>query len=138
MALIDYDKMLDRLYASLPAQALQKERFEMPVVESFPQGPKTFIKNFSSIVKTIRREEKDVIKFLNKELAAPANVEEGRLALTGKFSQKQLQELMVRFITEYVLCHECKKPDTNFTERNGVKVLKCEACGALSPVKRIG
>lgn len=37
---MEYEKMIDRLYMSLPKEALSKERFEMPVVDSFNQGQK--------------------------------------------------------------------------------------------------
>ena len=134
---MEYEKMLDRLYLSIPQEALSKERFEMPEVHSFIQGNKTFIKNFSQILKTIRREEKHILKYLTKECATAANVEEGgRLVLNSKFRQEQLQKIFNNYINDFVLCHTCKKPDTKIVELQGVKVLKCEACGATSPVKR--
>jgi translation initiation factor 2 subunit 2 len=134
---MDYDKMLDRLYISLPKNVLNKERFEMPRTESAVQGKKTIIKNFSQIAKTINRDEKHIFKFFTKETAAAGTIADGKLVLSGKFSFRQIQELFESYLKHYVLCLECKKPDTVFIEHNGIKMLKCEACGAVSPIKRL-
>ncbi len=131
--------MLDRLYLSLPKEALNKERFEMPTAESFVQGTKTIIKNFSSVLKAINRDneqsKRHLVKYLAKETASPANIEESQLVLGGKFSDFQVNDLLKSYITQFVLCPLCKKPDTHVIEKQGVKILKCEACGAISSVK---
>ena len=134
---MNYDKMLDRLYLSLPKQALVKERFEVPKIDSLIQGKKTIIRNFGQIIKTINRKEKHLFKFITKETATAATISEGMLILNGKFSQQQISNLFENYIKEYLLCHECGKPDTHFTYQQGVKIMKCEACGAVSPVKRL-
>ena len=129
--------MLDRLYLSLPKEALSKERFEMPAVESMVQGTKTIIRNFSKFAKDVHRDEKHLFKYITKEIATAATITEGRLVLNGKFGQIQISKLFENYVGQYVLCHECKKPDTKIMEQQGVRILKCEACGALSPVKKL-
>jgi translation initiation factor 2 subunit 2 len=131
-----YEEMLDRLYSALPEKTKRQERFEMPKAESLIQGNKTIVKNFSAILKIINRNEKHLFKFLAKETATAASVDDsGRLILTGKFSQEQVNSLLQSYIKQFVLCPECKRPDTNVIEKQGIKMLKCEACGALSAVK---
>ena len=132
---MEYGKMLDRLYLSLPEHAKRRERFEMPQLESYVQGSKTYVKNFSQVLKLIHRSEKDISKFITKELATAATISEGRLVLNGRFTQDQVQKMLTNYINTYVLCPECGRPDTKFVEQQGVKMLKCEACGALSAVK---
>ena len=133
---MQYEEMLDRLYASLPEKTKKHERFEMPEADSFLQGSKTFVKNFSAILKLINRDERHLFKFLTKETATAASVDDsGRLILNGKFSQQQVSDLLRNYISQFVLCPVCKRPDTRVEERQGVKMLKCEACGALSSVK---
>lgn len=134
---MDYEKMLERTYASLPKQALTKERFELPTAESHIQGNKTVIKNFSQLLKIINRPEKHIFKFITKETATAATIGEGKLILNGKFSNEQVNSLFKNYIEQFLLCHECKKPDTRVVEQRGIKVLKCDACGASSPLKRI-
>lgn len=132
-----YEKLLDRLYLSLPPAALQKERFELLEADSMIQGQKTIIKNFSQIVKQLRRELPHVMKFLTKELATPNNLEEGRLVVSGKFPRYQVQNAMMAYTKQYVLCGTCGKPDTHFEEREGIKVIKCEACGAHTAIRKL-
>lgn len=132
-----YEKLLDRAYMSLPATALQKERFELMEADSMIQGQKTIMKNFSAIVKQLRREQNHVMKFLTKELASPNSAEEGRLVISGKFNRMQINNAIMSYTKQYVLCMVCGKPDTHFEEREGVKVIKCEACGAHSPLRKL-
>lgn len=129
--------MLDRLYMSLPNKGTSKERFELPKLESNVQGKKTVIKNFSQALKTVKRDEKHFYKYITKETATSAVIEGGKLIMNGKFYPDMLGKLFDNYLSEYVLCHECGKPDTEIVEQTGVKVLKCTACGALNPLKKI-
>lgn len=133
---VGYEKLLDRAYSLMPDKAGSGERFEVPIVDSFTQGSKTIIKNFSFIAETLRRDKSLLIKFLSKELAVPASLEGKRLVLAGRFNERILNERIQAFTNTYVLCKECKKPDTKLIEAGrGVRTLVCEACGARSPVK---
>lgn len=134
---MDYEKMLDRAYMLLPKNALKKERFEPPKFESHVQGTKTLVKNFSAVLKKLKREEKHLMKFLTNDLAVPITYNEGKILISGKFSSIQLNTVLDNYLNQYVLCHECKKPDTKIIENQGIKVLKCDACGAMQPVKRL-
>jgi len=134
---MDYEKMLGRALMSLPDAAKKTERFEMPKVDSIIQGTKTIFRNFGQIMKTVNREEKEFFKFITKELAAAAAVEDGKIVFNGKFSQEKIQSLIETFIKEYVLCHECKRPDTKYDVHQGIRMLKCTACGALSALRKL-
>jgi len=134
---MDYDKMADRLYLSLPKGQTDKERFEMPRLESLIQGKKTFISNFSQALKTIGREERHFYKYITKETASGATIEKGTLVLNGKFGAVQLDKLFTNYVKTYVLCPECGKPDTKISEQQGVKIMKCEACGAMGPLRKL-
>ncbi len=134
---MEYEKMLDRLYLSLPQEALNKERFEIPRVDSFVEGTKTIIRNFMTLTKTVRRNDKELYKYLTKEFAVPATINGERLILNGRFYGNQIQNAFDGYVTQFVLCHECKKPDTHYVDQSGVRVLKCEACGAISAIRHI-
>lgn len=133
---MEYEKMLKGLYASLPEKSKKHERFQMPEAESFIQGNKTIVQNFSAILKVIIRDSKHLFKFLAKETATSAAIDDNnRLVLSGKFSREQVNRLIESYITQFILCPECKRPDTKVVEKQGVRMLKCEACGAISSVK---
>lgn len=133
---MDYEKMLERLYAGLPESTKKHERFEMPQADSFVQGSKTIVRNFSAILKAINRDGKHMFKFIAKETATSAAIDDNnRLVLSGKFDHGQVNGLVESYINQFVLCPECKRPDTKVMEKQGVRLLKCEACGAISSVK---
>ena len=134
---LSYAEMLERGYKNLPIKTQSNERFEIPKPQVLVQGTKTIIQNFGAIIKQINREEKHVLKFFTKECGAAVNAEEGRAIFNAKLSESQVNAMMDNYIKMYVLCHECGKPDTHFIEQHGVKILKCEACGATSPVKHL-
>ncbi|MCR4368912.1 MAG: translation initiation factor IF-2 subunit beta [archaeon] len=134
---MEYEKMLNRLYISLPKKGEASERFELPKLDSNVQGKKTIIKNFSQAAKAVKRSEKHLYKYVTKETATAATIEDGKLIMNGRFYPELISKLFTNYLKEFVLCHECKKPDTEIVEQNGVKVMKCTACGALNPVKRI-
>ena len=132
-----YEQLLDRLYERIPKRSQERERFEFPRAETFQQGPKTYVKNFGTLLKAMRREDpRDLLKFLTKESATSAQPEGERLMLNGKFTEKQVNGWFSRFLEEFVLCSACGKPDTHYIEHKGVRQLKCEACGAISPLRR--
>ncbi|MEW6329106.1 MAG: translation initiation factor IF-2 subunit beta [Candidatus Micrarchaeota archaeon] len=132
----DYDKLLEKAYSLLPEKATRRERFEVPVVESMIQGSKTIIKNFEGIALALRRKPYEISKYLARELAVPISVEGQRLVLQGKFYDRVLNEKIKNYTEMYVICKECKKPDTKITEMGrGMRMLVCEACGARSPVR---
>ena len=58
-----------------------------------------------------------------------------KLVLNGKFYDRNLKDKLQAFVDAAVICKECKRPDTKITERDGIKTLVCEACGARAPVK---
>ena len=134
---LEYNALLDRLYMSLPAKTLESTRFELPVVESIVQGKQTIWKNFSKVAKDLKREETQLYKFLMKEISTASTILNGTLVLNGIFNNYKLNQILTKYIKFFVLCVECKKPDTEIVTQNGVKVLKCTACGAISPLPKL-
>jgi translation initiation factor 2 subunit 2 len=129
-----YEDLLVKAYHSIPQKALSHERFEIPRVESFIQGGKTIVRGFNILIKDMRRDKKHFIKWLNKETAAPISEGNNQLLINGKVGAIQLNRLIEAYFNQYVLCPECKKPDTKVVSQDGIRMLKCEACGAIKPV----
>lgn len=131
----DYENMLDRARAALPEKTQTFERFETPQVESFLQGSKTIIRNYDIILQKVRRPSEILAKYFSKEMAVPVSLQAGKLVLNGKFYSRNLQDKLQAFVDAAVVCKECKRPDTKIVEKDGIKTLVCEACGARSPVR---
>lgn len=133
----DYEALLKKAYTKLPKLKVGKERFEVPSVDIAIHGSQTIIKNFAAIATTIRRDSKHLLRFLSKELAAPSHIDAGRAILQAKLSQSAIQTKLESYVKEYVVCKECKRPDTRLEKQDRITVLACEACGAKVAVKAI-
>ncbi len=131
----EYKKLLEKARKNLPQQ--ETKRFEIPTAVSLVVGKTTVIKNFSQIAKTARREESHLAKYLAKGLAAPNHHEGGELAIQGKFQATFIEKRITDYFREFVLCHECGKPDTNMHKEGRITSVKCEACGARRTVKSV-
>jgi len=133
-----YEELLERAYRALPEKVFEHgERWEIPVLNSIISGNRTFIKNFASACKYIRRDEKMVAKYLFKEVGTQGYIEGEVLVLLGKFSNKVINDKFTRFVKNYVLCPICSKPDTVLIKEDRLVFIKCEACGARNSVKPI-
>ncbi len=130
----NYEELLVKAYHSIPQKALSHERFVIPRAESFIQGTKTIVKGFNILIKDMRRDKKHFLKYLTKETAAPITEGNNQIIISGKIGAIQLNKLIESYFNQFVLCPECKKPDTKVISQDGVHMLKCEACGAIKPV----
>jgi translation initiation factor 2 subunit 2 len=135
MADKDYEELLENVYSNLPEKSTSSERFEMPKFEYFIEGNKTIIKNFKVVVDKIRREPSMMIKYLTKELAVPAEQQGERLVLARKLIGDIVNKKLEEFVNKYVICKECKRPDTHIDDKMGFKQLICESCGARTPIR---
>ena len=131
----DYKKLLERARKNIPKSVLSKERFEIPKVKGHIEGNKTIISNFKEIYTVFRREPKHLLKYLQRELAAPGYIQENRLIFGRKISSELINQKVIKYAEEFVLCPECKKPDTILKKEQHVLIIKCMACGAKHPIK---
>ena len=131
----EYEKLLDNIYDNLPKKKDTGERFEIPKFEFFTEGNKTIVKNFKSVSDKIRRGPAMVSKYLSKELAVPVEVRDERLIIQRKIRGEMLNKKLEEYITKFVICKECGKPDTHIEDVGRVHTLICEACGARTPVR---
>lgn len=133
----DHKKLLDRLWKNIPEQVKHSERFEMPNADVWVEGNTTIIRNFNEIASTLDRKPKYILQFLSKELAAPATLEQNRAIIQRKLRKPAIDEKIAAYAKEYVLCHQCGRPDTKITSLEDQKIVKCSACGGWWPLRRI-
>ncbi len=133
---MDYKHLLERARKNLPEMSKQSsERFETPKVRGHIEGNKTVISNFSEIVSTLNREQNHILKFLQRELATPAQTDGQRLILGRKLPSSLINSKIEQYAKTFVLCKECGKPDTKIVREDHFKFLKCAACGAKHHIK---
>jgi translation initiation factor 2 subunit 2 len=132
----EYKKLLKKALSELPESTKPTtERFEIPKVQGHVEGNKTIITNFNQICSMFRRETSQLLKYLQRELATPATLDGSRLILGRKVSSELINAKIEKYVEEFVLCQECKKPDTILKKQDKILVISCTACGARHPVK---
>ncbi len=130
-----YEKLLERAQENLPKKVKSKERFEIPKASGMIEGNKTIVKNFLQIANVLHRDPKQILKYLQRELATPGAVDGQRLILGRKINSALINDKLKRYVHDFVLCQDCKKPDTKLLKEDRVLMLKCTACGAKHPIK---
>jgi len=74
---------------------------------------------------------------LLRELATTGSVKAGGTIFVGKFGASALNAKIEKYVAEFVLCDQCKKPDTKLVKERGLTFKQCEACGAKSSVRTL-
>ncbi len=135
MANRDYDSLLDRARERIPEDISERSRWTMPTPDILIEGSQTILRNFSEIVDAMDRDANHVFQYLLNELGTSGTIEQFRIMLKGKVPPKRIKEKIVSYVKIYILCAECKAPDTRFLREDRTTLLKCQACGATRPVR---
>ncbi len=99
------------------------------------EGNKTIITNFKQICDYLRRDCSHLLKYLQRELASPGTIEGDRIILVKKIPSAKINEKIKEYVEEFVICRECKKPDTELIKQGEFMFLHCLACGAKHSVR---
>jgi len=131
----NYEKLLEETYKKVKTIDTKTNRFEIPKIKGHFEGKKTILTNFFQIASHIRRKPEHFQKFMLKELAASGQKEGDRLILNIKVPSEKINQKIEQYVKEFVLCKECKKPDTELTKEGRLTFLRCLACGAKHSVQ---
>ncbi len=131
----DYEKLLEKAYTEVKGVKTSGERFEIPKVKGHFEGKKTVLTNFFQIASHVRRKPEHFLKFILKELAAAGTADGDRLILNIKVPSSKINQKIEEYVKEFVLCKECKKPDTELIKQDRLTFVHCLACGAKHPVR---
>ncbi|RCH80274.1 hypothetical protein CU097_002139 [Rhizopus azygosporus] len=138
-----YEELLDRVFNILkqnnPELAGEKKKYTIVPPSIHREGnKKTIFANVSEISKRLHRPAEHVIQFLFAELGTTGSVDGAqRLIIKGRFQQKQIENVLRRYIVEYVTCKTCKSPNTIMTKDNRLYFVTCEHCGSTRSVSAI-
>jgi len=134
---MDYEKLLNRGMEKVPKECKSSERFEVPKADVLIQGARTIILNFYDIANALRRDPKHMLRFFLKELATSYEESEKKVIFQGRFPAPLINRKLDAYVKAYVLCPNCCKPDSKIIKVGREEVLKCEACGAKSPLRKL-
>lgn len=130
----NYEKLLDEAYKDIKP-ITHSERFEIPKIQGHLEGTKTILINLQQISAYLRRDINHLLKFLLKELATSGAIKQSRVILQRKISSAKINEKIEQYVKEFVVCKECKKPDTELIKDKGFTFVHCLACGAKHSVR---
>ncbi len=132
----DYLANLDRALEQLPEIKGSGERFVVPEPKLLTEGKTTVLENFANIADKLNREPEHIFKFLLRELGTAGKIDGSRAIFQKRFTSEVITELINAYVTEYVICSECGRPDTHLIKSERILTLRCDACGAHRPVTK--
>ncbi|KUJ18169.1 uncharacterized protein LY89DRAFT_668351 [Mollisia scopiformis] len=142
---IPYDLLLSRFFTLLaqknPDHASSGSRsYKIPPPQCLREGnKKTIFANIAEICKRMKRTDEHVTSYLFAELGTSGSVDGSRrLVIKGRFQQKQIENVLRRYIMEYVTCKTCRSPDTELNKgENRLYFITCNSCGSRRSVTAI-
>lgn len=115
-------------------------RYLMPSVVSKIEGKgngiKTVIVNISDLAKSLKRDPAEVNKFFGCEIGAQTtyNEKDDKAVVNGAHTDQVLQSCVHKYIEKFVLCPNCKLPESVYKIKSGCIWHRCKACGAKEMV----
>ncbi|KAJ4006809.1 uncharacterized protein FIESC28_08026 [Fusarium coffeatum] len=142
---IGYTMLLSRFFSELtqrnPDHVMTGTKsYKIPPPQCMREGNrKTVFANIADICKRMKRTEEHVTAYLFAELGTSGSVDGSRrLVIKGRFQQKQIENVVRKYIIEYVTCKTCKSPDTELNKgENRLYFITCNNCGSRRSVTAI-
>ncbi|CAK7266101.1 translation initiation factor eIF-2 beta subunit [Sporothrix epigloea] len=142
---IPFNMLLSRFYHVLeqknPDHATSGSRsYKIPPPQCMREGnKKTIFANITEVAKRMKRTEDHITLYLLAELGTTGSVDGSRrLVIRGRFQQKQIENVLRKYIIEYVVCKTCKSPDTELSKgENRLYFITCNSCGSRRSVTAI-
>ena len=87
---------------------------------------------------SINRKPEHVLEFVLTELGTTGSLTlDNKLIIKGRFQSKQLENVLRKYIAEYVTCRTCRSPNTDLKKENRILFKVCRDCNATSSVQAI-
>ncbi|KKY22123.1 putative translational initiation factor 2 beta [Diplodia seriata] len=142
---INYNLLLNRFFTMLHSHhpdlaSSGSKSYKIPPPQCLREGnKKTIFANIAEICKRMKRTDEHVTQFLFAELGTSGSVDGSRrLVIKGRFQQKQIENVLRRYIVEYVTCKTCRSPDTELNKgENRLYFVTCNSCGSRRSVTAI-
>lgn len=139
-----YEQLLEMVFGIMRERnpelaAGEKKKFIMKPPQVARAGSKkTAFANFSEICRLLKRQPKHVLQFLLAELGTTGSIDGNScLIVKGRFQQKHFENVLRKYIREYVTCHTCRSSDTELTKDTRLFFLECKTCASRCSVTAI-
>ena len=98
-------------------------------VEGRGNGIKTLLTNVTEVGASLAREPSEITKFFGCILGSQTTFAGDRHIVNGSHNANDLQKHLCKYIEAFVLCKQCKLPETHYKIKGGIISQKCQACG---------
>jgi translation initiation factor 2 subunit 2 len=138
-----YTELLNRIYDAIIADkggidgGKGKKSIEPPEIGKIGTK-KVAWANFVSNCRSISRKPEHVVEFVLTELGTTGSLDgQNKFVIKGRYSSKQLESVLAKYIKEYVACSTCRFLNTELKRENRILFKVCKDCGASSSVSSI-
>ncbi|KAL7721338.1 Translation initiation factor IF2/IF5 domain-containing protein [Entamoeba marina] len=84
----------------------------------------------------LHREPEDVKLFVLEELMTTGSVDaKGGFTVRGKYYSSQLENIIYKYVKQYVICKVCDSLDTEFVKENRITFIYCNHCTSKMSVE---
>lgn len=140
-----YNELLHRMYSQLRAKNPElsggRKKYKMKVPQVLRDGSKkTVFANFQAICDSLNRNHEHLLNFVLVELGTSGSLDaSNRLTIKGRYPPKHIENLIRRYVTEFVICGMCKSLDTVLERDPNTRlyILKCSNCRATRTVTAV-
>jgi translation initiation factor 2 subunit 2 len=142
---VPYPQLLDRFFTLLHERRPELmgetgKSMKIPPPQCLREGnKKTIFANLPDIAKRLKRSDEHITQFLFAEMGTSGSIDGSRrLVIKGRFQSKQIENILRRYILEYVICKTCRSADTELSKgENRLYFVTCNSCGSRRSVQAI-
>lgn len=139
-----YNMLLARAYSTMKKNHVtyNKEetiRIKVPPPSVGKIGPrKTIWLNFNATCAILKRNPDNVMKYVLSELGTTGNLNSNNEFIINERVQiNRIEKIICSYISDYVICKNCKTYDTRIERRNKIDFLVCKACNSERSLVKI-
>jgi translation initiation factor 5 len=109
-------------------------RYKMSPLEIVQVKGKTIIDNLKIISRELNRPEIYIIKYISYSLGCSSTYTSAtsKWSISGYHDKIKLQEIIIKFIQQYIICDECGNPETELTINKKILMKSCKSCSETS------
>ena len=133
------DRLYERFYQNNP-NITKNKQCSVPTPQISKFSRKIVLSNFTAICNAIHRQPDHLMAFILTELSTDGNLDGNkRLIIKGKFAQNQIESILIKYMTEYVMCNVCRVTNTMLLRDPMTRLyfVDCESCKSKRSVMPI-
>ena len=142
-----YDELLERVYNLIknhnPELSSERANLKIPAPQINSVGKlRSAWMNFNAFVEGLNRPQEHLLNFVKGELGAEMNVagtEGDQLFIKAKVTKNQIEQILRKYIQEYVKCPNCKSFKTIIKRDQATRLqqLFCESCKTEKTIQSV-